>query len=190
YYKEDTHPNQLKRNEIAQALGMEPNQIRYWFQNKRSQVKNQSTREKNETFQSENDNLRAQIQYFTEVLSNKNCQECGWAEENILRSENIRLREEFFFLKVTSSTEGKRRILKVAERMANNFFFGITGPKGGRWTKLNWNFGDDVRLMSTRVMDDPGIRNSTLLSVSTSFVLSNSPKMVFDFLRDHSFRKK
>ncbi|XP_074352225.1 homeobox-leucine zipper protein PROTODERMAL FACTOR 2-like [Apium graveolens] len=521
YYKEDTHPNQLKRNEIAQALGMEPNQIRYWFQNKRSQVKNQSTREKNETFQSENDNLRAQIQYFTEVLSNKNCQECGWAEENILRSENIRLREEVRQLKstvarnmagedlqnlpiafqdsqnpstsqdppnfsivtsqnpqdlalhvqspqdlhivseadnastsntssgdrlntvnlltsdefrhsitklvisaadelkqmamamqplwicrgaegatsilnqseylatfpnynscptrfgytceasrhiarilqspaqllnilmnvnewalmfsaivsraltlgvlndgvdhikalqvvdaeyhiptplipkreicfaryctqhsegvwavvdvsldnilptlenitcqkkpsgcviqamddgtskitwiehvyvdyngvstmykplilsglgygakrwvsilerqgqrlatamssnvpstrdfnnlLTSSTEGKRRILKVAERMANNFFFGITGPKGGRWTKLNWNFGDDVRLMSTRVMDDPGIRNSTLLSVSTSFVLSNSPKMVFDFLRDHSFRKK
>ena len=56
-----------------------------------------------------------------------------------------------------SSLGGRRGILKFAQRMSNNFFTGITGPKGGRLTKLNQNFGDDVRLMSTRVIDDIGI---------------------------------
>ncbi|XP_074337024.1 homeobox-leucine zipper protein PROTODERMAL FACTOR 2-like [Apium graveolens] len=89
-----------------------------------------------------------------------------------------------------SSPEGRRGILKFAERMANNFFSGITGPKDGIWTKLNWNFDDDVKLMSTTVMGDPGIQNGTLLSASISFTLSDSPKMVFDFLRDHRCRKE
>ncbi|XP_074336810.1 homeobox-leucine zipper protein PROTODERMAL FACTOR 2-like [Apium graveolens] len=457
-FKENVHPNELKRNEIAQTLGMEPMQVLCWFQNKRTQMRSQSKREQNEIIRSENEVLRAEIQHFIEVVNKNICPECGprdsqeTAEEYILRSANIRLREEARQLKSAvpfymagqdsqnpsisqnpqnlpvrvqnsenlqivsrnpqnlaiptqntpnlhrvsqnpqdlhtmsemdnaspsnttpgdrlnivnlltsdefrqsitelvisaaeelkqmamiieplwisssvseelkqmvdaeyhiptphilkrkicfaryctqyssgmwavvdvsldnilptlrnttcqkkpsgcviqamadgtsmitwiehvyvdyndvsntykhlihsglgfgakrwvsildrqgqrlaatmscnvpstrdfnnlfmSSPEGRGGILKLAERMTNNFFTGITGPMGGRWTKLNWNFGDDVSLMITRVMDDPGLNTGSCLSVSTSFVLSDSPKMVFDFLRDHRSRKE
>lgn len=88
------------------------------------------------------------------------------------------------------SPEGKRGILMFSERMVNYFIFGISGPRSGRWTEVNGNFGDDIRLMSTRSVDDLGLPRGTLLSVTTSFVLSLAPKTVFNYLRDHKYRKE
>ncbi|KAK1384112.1 START domain-containing protein [Heracleum sosnowskyi] len=85
------------------------------------------------------------------------------------------------------SREGRRGILMFVDRMVNNFTFGITG----RWTQVKGNFGDDVRVMSTRVVDDPGRPSGTLLSVATSFELQSlAPNIVFNFLRDHKHRKE
>ncbi|KAK1396079.1 hypothetical protein POM88_005942 [Heracleum sosnowskyi] len=100
YFKEHSHPNQLQRNELALRLGMHPTQVMCWFQNKRTQMRSQSRREENEVLKSENNMLRAQIKHFTEVLSKNICPQCGvsssqqYVDENILRSENIHLREE------------------------------------------------------------------------------------------------
>ncbi|KAK1361961.1 hypothetical protein POM88_046435 [Heracleum sosnowskyi] len=88
------------------------------------------------------------------------------------------------------SPEGRTGLLMFAERMVNHFIFGITGPRTGRWTQVNGNFGDDIRLMSTRAVDEPGLLSGTLLSVTTSFALSLAPNKVFNFLRDHKHRKE
>ncbi|KAK1396084.1 hypothetical protein POM88_005947 [Heracleum sosnowskyi] len=100
YFKEHSHPNELQRNELDLHLGMHPTQVMCWFQNKSTQLRSQSKREENELLKSENNMLRAQIQHFTEVLSKNICPQCGvsssqqYVDENILRSENIHLREE------------------------------------------------------------------------------------------------
>ncbi|KAK1396085.1 hypothetical protein POM88_005948 [Heracleum sosnowskyi] len=100
YFKEHSHPNELQRNELALRLGMHPTQVMCWFRNKRTQLRSQSKREENELLKSENNMLPAQIQHFTEVLSKNICPQCGvsssqqYVDENILRSENIHLREE------------------------------------------------------------------------------------------------
>ncbi|KAK1396076.1 hypothetical protein POM88_005939 [Heracleum sosnowskyi] len=100
YFKEHSYPNELQRNEFALRLGMHPTQVMCWFQNKRTQMRSQSKREENKVLKSENNMLRAQIQHFTEVLSKHICPQCGvsssqqYVDENILRSENIHLREE------------------------------------------------------------------------------------------------
>ncbi|KAK1396082.1 hypothetical protein POM88_005945 [Heracleum sosnowskyi] len=79
---------------------MHPTQVMCWFQNKRTQLRSQSKREENELLKSENNMLGAQIQHFIEVLSKNICPQCGvsssqqYVDENILRSENIHLREQ------------------------------------------------------------------------------------------------
>lgn len=78
----------------------------------------------------------------------------------------------------------------LAERMVKHFIFGITGPRTGKWTKVQGNFGNDVRLMSTRAMEDPGLASGTWLSVATSFVLSLAPNIVFNYFRDYRHRKE
>ncbi|KAK1361605.1 hypothetical protein POM88_046079 [Heracleum sosnowskyi] len=92
--------------------------------------------------------------------------------------------------RLMSNPEGRAGILQYAKRMMDSYFSGINGPKSSRWTTFPGNFGDDVRLMSKRVMGEPGLPSGTLLSVTTSFRLSLAPRMVFDFFSDHKSRKK
>ena len=85
------------------------------------------------------------------------------------------------FTVTSSNPEGRIAILKLSERMVNNCFVGITGPKAGKWTELHGNFGANVKLMSRRVIDEVGLPHGTLLSGSSSFFLPIPPKMVFNF---------
>lgn len=39
FFKECPHPDAKQRNELSHALGLEPLQIKFWFQNKRTQMK-------------------------------------------------------------------------------------------------------------------------------------------------------
>ncbi|XP_063950138.1 homeobox-leucine zipper protein HDG2-like [Daucus carota subsp. sativus] len=88
---------------------------------------------------------------------------------------------DFSNLVTSSNREGRIAILKLSERMVNNCFVGITGPKAGKWTELQGNFGANMKLMSRRVIDEPGLPHGTLLSGSSSFFLPIPPKMVFNF---------
>lgn len=89
-----------------------------------------------------------------------------------------------------SSPEGRKGMLKLAERLVNSYLSGITGPKTGTWTALQGKYGKDITLMTRRVMDEPGLPNGTLLGVATSFILSIAPSMVFEFLCDQKYRKE
>ena len=39
FYKECPHPDEEQRRDLSKELGLEPNQIKFWFQNKRTQTK-------------------------------------------------------------------------------------------------------------------------------------------------------
>ncbi|CAA7394447.1 unnamed protein product [Spirodela intermedia] len=102
FFKECPHPDDKQRKELSRELGLEPLQIKFWFQNKRTQMKTQHERHENQQLRNENDKLRAENIRYREALSNTSCPNCGGQttpgemsfDEQQLRIENVRLREE------------------------------------------------------------------------------------------------
>ncbi|RDX72615.1 Homeobox-leucine zipper protein PROTODERMAL FACTOR 2, partial [Mucuna pruriens] len=102
FFKECPHPDDKQRKELSRELGLEPLQIKFWFQNKRTQVKAQHERHENNLLKVENESLRAENARYKEALSNSQCPSCGGPtsvgemsfDEQHLRIENVRLREE------------------------------------------------------------------------------------------------
>ncbi|KAK4398002.1 Homeobox-leucine zipper protein ROC2 [Sesamum angolense] len=80
FFKQHPHPNHNQRKELSDKLGLEPLQVKFWFQNKRTQLKRS--------------------------LSNARCRACGRAivvdgkssNEHCLRVENAQLREQIEYL--------------------------------------------------------------------------------------------
>lgn len=102
FFKECPHPDDKQRKELSRRLGLEPLQVKFWFQNKRTQMKAQHERSENQQLRSENEKLRADNVRFKDALSNATCPNCGGPaaigemsfDEQQLRIENARLREE------------------------------------------------------------------------------------------------
>ncbi|KAM7274841.1 hypothetical protein ACFE04_016707 [Oxalis oulophora] len=102
FFKECPHPDDKQRKELSRELALEPLQIKFWFQNKRTQMKTQHERHENTQLRTENDKLRADNMRYREALNNTSCPNCGGPtaigemsfDEHHLRIENARLREE------------------------------------------------------------------------------------------------
>ncbi|KAM7270615.1 hypothetical protein ACFE04_029829 [Oxalis oulophora] len=102
FFKECPHPDDKQRKELSRELGLEPLQIKFWFQNKRTQMKTQHERSENTQLRVENEKLRADNMRYREALNNASCPTCGGPtaigemsfDEHHLRIENARLREE------------------------------------------------------------------------------------------------
>ncbi|KAJ4840774.1 Homeobox-leucine zipper protein PROTODERMAL FACTOR 2 [Turnera subulata] len=102
FFKECPHPDDKQRKELSRELGLEPLQVKFWFQNKRTQMKAQHERHENAILKAENEKLRAENNRYKEALSNASCPNCGGPvaigemsfDEQHLRIENARLREE------------------------------------------------------------------------------------------------
>lgn len=91
---------------------------------------------------------------------------------------------------VISSPEGRKSMLKLAERMVMSFCTGVGASTAHTWTTLSGSGADDVRVMTRKSMDDPGRPPGIVLSAATSFWLPVPPKRVFDFLRDENSRSE
>ncbi|KAL0444107.1 UNVERIFIED_CONTAM: Homeobox-leucine zipper protein MERISTEM L1 [Sesamum latifolium] len=104
FFKQHPHPNNNQRKELSDKLGLEPLQVKFWFQNKRTQLKTWHEHHKNSHFRTENNELRAENMRCTEALSNARCRACGRAiadartNEHCLRVENAQLREQVEYL--------------------------------------------------------------------------------------------
>ncbi|KAK4733269.1 hypothetical protein R3W88_007530 [Solanum pinnatisectum] len=102
FFKECPHPDDKQRKELGKKLGLEPLQVKFWFQNKRTQMKAQHERHENSELRAENEKLRADNIRYKEALGNATCPNCGGPasigemsfDEQHLRIENARLREE------------------------------------------------------------------------------------------------
>ncbi|XP_019441536.1 PREDICTED: homeobox-leucine zipper protein MERISTEM L1-like isoform X2 [Lupinus angustifolius] len=102
FFKECPHPNDNQRKELSKHLKLDPSQVKFWFQNKRTQVKAQVERLNNQRLNGEIENLRAELERCQEALKKATCPNCGGPssygemsfDEHHLRMENTRLKEE------------------------------------------------------------------------------------------------
>ncbi|XP_077253968.1 homeobox-leucine zipper protein ROC2-like isoform X2 [Tasmannia lanceolata] len=102
FFKECPHPDDKQRKELSRELGLEPLQVKFWFQNKRTQMKTQHERHENSQLRADNEKLRTENMRYKEALGNASCPNCGGPtalgemsfDEQHLRIENARLREE------------------------------------------------------------------------------------------------
>ncbi|KMZ59789.1 Homeobox-leucine zipper protein ROC8 [Zostera marina] len=108
-FKECPHPDEKQRMELSRDLGLEPKQIKFWFQNRRTQMKAQHERADNCTLRAENDRIRCENIAIREALKNIICPTCGvspmsadttstssssFFDGHNLRLENAHLREQ------------------------------------------------------------------------------------------------
>nr|CAD1821380.1 unnamed protein product [Ananas comosus var. bracteatus] len=101
-FKECPHPDEKQRLELSKRLCLESRQVKFWFQNRRTQMKTQIERHENALLRQENDKLRAENLTIREAMRNPICTNCGGPamlgevslEEQHLRIENARLKDE------------------------------------------------------------------------------------------------
>lgn len=91
---------------------------------------------------------------------------------------------------VITNQEGRKSMLKLAERMVISFCAGVSASTTHTWTTLSGMGADDVRVMTRKSIDDPGRPPGIVLSAATSFWLHVPPKRIFDFLRDENSRSE
>ncbi|KAL1823607.1 hypothetical protein ACET3Z_010385 [Daucus carota] len=101
-FKEFPHPDEKMRLQLSRELGLSPRQIKFWFQNRRTQMKAQHERADNCALRSENDKIRCENIAIREALRNVICPSCGglpggedpYFDEQKLRIQNSQLKEE------------------------------------------------------------------------------------------------
>jgi len=101
-FKECPHPDDKQRLKLSQELGLKPRQVKFWFQNRRTQMKAQQDRADNVLLRAENESLKADNYRLQAAIRNVVCPTCGHAavlaemsfEEQQLRVENARLKDE------------------------------------------------------------------------------------------------
>ncbi|XP_020098514.1 homeobox-leucine zipper protein GLABRA 2 isoform X2 [Ananas comosus] len=103
-FKESPHPDEKQRQQLSKQLGLSPRQVKFWFQNRRTQIKAIQERHENSLLKSEMDKLREENRAMRETIKKACCPNCGFAtsnndtamttEEQQLRIENARLKAE------------------------------------------------------------------------------------------------
>ncbi|XP_042020981.1 homeobox-leucine zipper protein GLABRA 2-like [Salvia splendens] len=110
-FKESPHPDEKQRMQLSKQLGLHPRQVKFWFQNRRTQIKAIQERHENSLLKSEIDKLCDENKSLRETIKNQSCSNCGFASPNKdgttplptegqkLRIENARLKAEVEKLK-------------------------------------------------------------------------------------------
>ncbi|CAA2941815.1 homeobox-leucine zipper protein HDG11-like [Olea europaea var. sylvestris] len=88
--------------QLSRELGLAPRQIKFWFQNRRTQRKAQYERADNSALRAENDKIRCENITISVALKNVICPSCGgppvsedpYLDEQRLQMENVQLKEE------------------------------------------------------------------------------------------------
>ncbi|XP_047964448.1 homeobox-leucine zipper protein HDG11-like [Salvia hispanica] len=104
FYKEYPHPDKNQRQQLSRELGLDQKQIKFWFQNKRTQIKAQNEKADNNALRSQNEKIHFENLAMQEALRTVVCPACNatsLADEDkthilhTLRMENARLKQEY-----------------------------------------------------------------------------------------------
>ncbi|XP_063937640.1 homeobox-leucine zipper protein GLABRA 2 isoform X2 [Daucus carota subsp. sativus] len=109
-FKESPHPDDKQREELGKKLGLHPSQVKFWFQNRRTQIKVTQERRGNLFLRREMIRFRDENKALSDIITKSACSNCGapasakhtvipsefqqlWIENARLKSENKRLLE-------------------------------------------------------------------------------------------------
>ncbi|KAK1567531.1 hypothetical protein Q3G72_013220 [Acer saccharum] len=108
FFKDFIHPNDKQRNDRGARLGLQSRQIKFWFQNRRTQMKTQSECHYNVMLRQEHNRSQVENEMLKEAIRNPLCTKCGSLvamsgggggeidfEIEKLKLENVRLKDEF-----------------------------------------------------------------------------------------------
>ncbi|KAF1896591.1 hypothetical protein Lal_00034290, partial [Lupinus albus] len=126
FFKECPHPDEKQRNDLSNRLSLSNKQVKFWFQNRRTQMKNQLERHENMMLRQENEKLRAENGLMKEAMANPLCQTCGGTalpgqilfDEHQVRIDNARLKDEL------------TRICSLANKFVGRALSPLVGPMG------------------------------------------------------------
>ncbi|EPS58685.1 hypothetical protein M569_16129, partial [Genlisea aurea] len=103
FYKQCPHPDKNQRQQLSRELSLDVKQIKFWFQNKRTQMKAQNERADNDALRAENERIHCENLTLQHSLRNIYCPVCNGSDVSesersntlqILKMENARLKEE------------------------------------------------------------------------------------------------
>lgn len=116
----------------------------------------------------------------------QSCSSNGVMQECFLDFIKNHYHMHLWFL-VIPSPDGKRSMMKLAQRMVNNFCASINPSNGHQWTT---HFGmNEVEVRSSlHKSSDPGQPSGVVLSAAATIWLPVSPQTVFSFFRDERTR--
>ncbi|KAJ0705509.1 putative transcription factor & lipid binding HD-SAD family [Helianthus annuus] len=77
FFNKNSHPTEKERFEIANKLNITIKKVKFWFQNKRTQLKTQTERHEHTILKQENEQLRLENSALIEALKNALCSKCG-----------------------------------------------------------------------------------------------------------------
>lgn len=111
-FKESPHPDEKQRQQLSKRLGLHPRQVKFWFQNRRTQIKAIQERHENSLLKSEMDKLRDENKLLRETIKKGTCANCGFGssskdattyiDEQQLRVENAKLKAEIEKLRTST----------------------------------------------------------------------------------------
>lgn len=105
-FKESPHPDEKQRQQLSKQLGLHPRQVKFWFQNRRTQIKAIQERHENSLLKTELEKLREENKSLREDIQKASCPNCGFAttswdntlatdhDQQHLKIENARLKAE------------------------------------------------------------------------------------------------
>ncbi|KAM7480466.1 hypothetical protein LguiA_028679 [Lonicera macranthoides] len=167
-FKESPHPDEKQRQQLSKQLGLHPRQVKFWFQNRRTQIKAIQERHENSLLKTEMDKIRDENKALRETIKKSCCPNCGSAtsskdsslatEEHHLRIENARLKSEVEKLRTAigkclpglSPTSSSRSSGNDQEnRSSLDFYSGVFGLERSRIMEIVNQAMEELKKMAT-----------------------------------------
>lgn len=166
-FKESPHPDEKQRQQLSKQLGLAPRQVKFWFQNRRTQIKTIQERHENSLLKSEIEKLREENKAMRDAINKACCPNCGMAttsrdtsmttEEQQLRIENARLKAEVEKLRAAvgkcppgaTSTSSCSAGNDQENRSSLDFYTGIFGIDKSRIMELVNQGMEELKKMAT-----------------------------------------
>ncbi|KAI3800162.1 hypothetical protein L1987_35472 [Smallanthus sonchifolius] len=167
-FKKNPHPNEKQRSEIGRKLNIEMRKVKFWFQNRRTQLKTQTERHENAILKQENEHLRLENLAMKEAVKNPFCNKCGGhatipersIQDQKLLIDNARLKEE-----LSSMTNIVNQLLGRPSSLANPLPKKMMIPNDTDTEELA---GGSYNYATLNPMDIPIQRNGSYLEQASS----------------------